>query len=462
MRQAFLVERPRHAALRALNYEPSIERLRRRRRGSSSTPLQDLVTDLGSGYASVFARVDCDRGHGVELLSQSDMFAAEPVGRVIRRDSMQHPERHEVKKWHVLVAGAGTLAPTELYGRAIVADGRLVGKYIGQDSLRIEFAEPDGDEALFAYAYLASPTGLRALRSTSYGTKILRIRRDVLSTLPVPHPGDDVQSRIAALVRRTVEQRERYFTALAAARREVENLPEMRAAHDMCAERAPRSASWSGPLTTLSAWNYASTGGALSLLNRAWRVRLRDALESNGAFNGPRFGRIECDPPHGVDFFSQRDAFLIRPAPRRIVRPSIPDRLLFVPESAILAGSHGQIGDGGLFGRVELASFGAHQAGVTQDLLRLLFRERYRATAFAYLSTRVGERLLKSTAVGTSIPSMRLDLLGELPFPDVSSDRAAAIGRHVATAEAARVAASSAEREAMRLIEHEVMPAWLA
>jgi hypothetical protein len=78
------------------------------------------------------------------------MFGAEPEGRVIRVDSMQRPERHIVKKWHVLIAGAGTLAPTELYGRAIIADERLVGKYVGQDTLRIEFAEPDGDEALFA------------------------------------------------------------------------------------------------------------------------------------------------------------------------------------------------------------------------------------------------------------------------------------------------------------------------
>src|SRR5450755_518479 len=115
MRQAFVVDVPRHSALRALNYEPAIEHLRRPRRGRTSTRLKDLVSDLGSGYASVFARLDCDRAYGVELVSQSEMFAAEPAGRVVRIDSMQHPERHVVRKWHVLVAGAGTLAPTELY-----------------------------------------------------------------------------------------------------------------------------------------------------------------------------------------------------------------------------------------------------------------------------------------------------------------------------------------------------------
>src|SRR5262249_31180654 len=149
--------------------------------------------------------------HSVELLSQSDMFAAEPRGRFIRCDSMQHPERHEVKRWQVLIAGAGTLAPTELYGRAIIADGRLAGKYVGQHSLILGFHEPGSAMSLFAYASLASPFGLRAIRATSYGTKILRIRRDVLAELPVPQPNEGIVERVAVLVRRSVEQREEYL-----------------------------------------------------------------------------------------------------------------------------------------------------------------------------------------------------------------------------------------------------------
>jgi hypothetical protein len=96
--------------------------------------------------------------------------------------------------------------------------------------------------------------------------------------------------------------------------------------------------------------------------------------------------------------------------------------MLFVPRDAVLAGSHGQLTDGGLFGKVELASFAAHDGGITQDLLRLLFLPNERACAFVFLSTAVGQRLLKSTAVGTSIPSMRLDLLGQLPYPPLGEE----------------------------------------
>jgi hypothetical protein len=462
MRQAFTVTQPRHAALRALNYDPAIERIRRPKRGRDHVRLRDLVSDLGSGYATVFARIDCDPGHGVELLSQGDMFAAEPQGRVIRRDSMQHPERHEVRRWHVLIAGAGTLAPTELYGRAIIADGRLAGKFVGQDTLIIQFEEPDADISLFTYAYLASPTGLRALRSASYGTKILRIRRDILAGLPVPRADDGVVRRIAELVRRCVEQRERYLSELQGARRVIEELPHMLTALAMCGERSRRCTSWDGRLPTLCAWNFASTGGALALLERSWSGRLRDALQVGGVFNGPRFARVECQPPHGIDFFSQRDVFLMRPALRRIARPPISDRMLFVPRDTVLAGSHGQLTDGGLFGKVELASFGAHGGGVTQDLLRLLFLPSERAAAFAFLSTLVGQRLLKSTAVGTSIPSMRLDLLEELPYPELSTKQRAAVAEQLGAAEHARINAGAAESEALRIVEQEVLPPWLA
>lgn len=461
MRQAFVVEQPRHAALRALNYEPAVERLRQRRPGRASTQLSDLVADMGSGYATVFSRLDCDRRHGVELLSQSDMFAAEPEGRVIRRDSMQHPERHFVKKWDVLVAGAGTLAPTELYGRALIADARLAGKYVGQDTLKLEFNAPQSDEALFAYAYLASPTGVRALRSTSYGTKILRIRRDVLSTLPVPHVDGHTLARVAQFVRRAVEQRERYLCELRSARSVIEGLPEMQEAWAMCAERKARIARWEGPLPSMCAWNFASTGDVLGSLRRAWSGRLADVLEPNGVFNGPRFARVECQAPHGVDFCSQRDVFLMRPLPRRIARPAIPDRMLFVPREAVLAGSHGQLTDGGIFGKVELASFGAFRGGLTQDLLRLLFKAEHRAFAFTFLSTKVGQRLLKSTAVGTSIPSMRLDLLNDLPYPHASRTQRLLVEKHLTAAETARNAGTAAESEAVRIIEEEVLPAWL-
>jgi hypothetical protein len=459
-RIAFTTDRPKATALRALNYTPEIERIRRKRK-SLSIPLSDLLSKMGPAYGTVFTRIDCAPENGVELLSQSDMFSSEPRGRVIRRDSMARPELHEIHRFDVLLAGAGTLGENELYGHTLIADGRLIGKYVGPDSMTLVFKEPGSDLAFFAYAFLASEIGVRAIRSTSYGTKILRFRNDLLGTLPVPLASEATVKRVGSLIRTCIDQREIYARQFQDARSVFYELPEMQEALAMCAKRQARAVMWEGPLKSLSAWNVASSGTALTFLRGVWRSRLGDALKDQGAFTGPRSVRIACERPHGIDFMSQRDVFLMRPIPRRIVRPAIPDRLLFVPTDAILAANKGQLSEGSLFGKVELASYAAHKCGVTEDILRLLPRDGHRTQVFTFLSTAVGQSLFKSTAVGTSIPSVRLDLLLDLPYPNLSDERRNRVEVFLSEAETARIAGTDAELEAIRIVEEEVLPSWL-
>jgi hypothetical protein len=413
---------------------------------------------MGPAYGTVFTRIDCLLEHGVELLSQSDMFAAEPRGRVIRRDSMPNPEDHEIKRFQVLVAGAGTLGDNELYGRALIADARLAGKYVGPDSMTLVFREPESDQSLFTYAYLATSVGVAAIRATSYGTKILRFREDLLSSLPVPIADPVVVYGVAVLVRRCVEQREIFLRELHAARETIERMPDMREAHAMCAARGPKRVVWAGSLPTLRAWNFASTGDALSYLRKRWTGCLADAVESEGIFKGGRLTRVPCDPPHGVNLLSQRDVFAIRPVPRRVQRPT--DSLFEVTPSMLLLASRGQMSEGAIFARIERASHMPAGAIVTEDITRIRPRDGLGEGLYAFLSTSVGQSLLRSTAYGTSIPGMRGDLLARLPLPETGSLQRAT--KHVEAATAARIAAAQAESEAISTVEEEVLPAWLA
>ena len=460
-RQAFTVESPAHRALRALNYSPEVERFRSRC-GQRSVRLGDLLTSMGRAYGTVFTRIDCDRANGVELISQSDMFAAEPAGRIIRLDSMVRPELHRVRRWQVLIAGAGTLGENELYGRSIIADARLEGRFVGPHAMVLTFDDEGGDLNLFAYAFLCSRIGVKAVRSASYGTKILGIRKDILSELPIPLPDESTVQRVARLIRRTVASRELFAQRLASARELLEALPDMQEAKALCEGTRARCLTWAGELTTLAAWNYASAGDALELLTRRWAGRVADLVVDNGIFNGPRFARIECSPPNGIDFYSQRDVFIMRPVPQRIRVPRIPERLLFVEDDMILAGSHGQLTEGGVFGRVELAAFGLAGAGLTQDILRLKPKAGCQQRLFGFLSTEVGQRLFKTTAVGTSIPSVRIDLLEKVPVPELEPSHATALSRNIDEAIAARLDASRSENEAIRIVEEEILPRWLA
>lgn len=459
--RAFVVDEPSVGALRALNYAPAVERIRRA--GSSSArPLSEIVKAFGPAYGTVFTRLDCKPEHGVELITQSDMFAAEPAGRVIRMDSMRHPERHRVTRGQVLIAGAGTLGENELYGRSILADDRLVGKFVGPHSMSLHFEDPNDDFSLFAYAWLASPTGIQALRSTSYGTKILGLRKDLLATLPVPLAPKALIAQVAGLVRTCTSGREHFLSDLRAARAATEAMPAMQAVLDMCVERRRRTVLWNGPFPSLGAWNFASSGGALGYLRDQWAGTLGEVVEADGIYNGPRFARVECQAPHGVEFMSQRDAMLIRPAPRRIVHPGFDDRQLFAREGTILVGGHGTLGEGEIFGRAVLVHGRYTRAAFTEDLLRVVPKEGHAHSLYAYLTTVVGFRLLRSTAVGTKILSMREDMLRALPVPDWPPALEARVTGLIASAFAARDEAERAEAEAIRIIEQEVLPQWLA
>jgi type I restriction enzyme S subunit len=375
---------------------------------------------------------------------------------------MARPDRHIITRWQVLISGAGTLGENELYGRSIIADSRLIGRYVGPHAMVLSFADPGSDDNLFAYAFLCSRPGIQAIRSTSFGTKILGLRKELLGELPIPASDEPTKYAVASLVRQCVSQREAYIRELNAARSVLEALPEMREAHGMSAERRAHCVTWKGDLPTLSAWTYASTGGALEYLQNKWNTRLGDVIEPNGLYNGPRFARVNCEAPHGVEFMSQRDAFLIRPAPRRIVHPGFEDRLLFARRGTVMIGGHGTLGEGEIFGKAMFVHDRFAKSAFTQDLLRLVPRSGNEELMYTFCTTLVGTRLFRSTAVGTKILSMRPDLLRQLPFPEVDKLTAKRITHHVVSAIAAREEADTAEAEAIRIIEEEVLPAWLA
>lgn len=459
-RAAFSVVKPNAGALRAINYSPFAERFRQTPAGTAPR-LRDLVLTAGASFGAVFTRIDCDVASGVELMSQVDVFAAEPACRVIRRDSMPRPENHLVRRGQVLIAAAGQMGESTLFGRCMLADARLAGKYLGPDVLSLSFRDEEHD-GKYVYAFLASRVGLQLVRSAAYGTSIPRVRQDLLLDLPVPEADAGAKARIVALINTAMHERERFAAELLAARAPIEELPEMQRAYTSCAKRTVRAGMHSPPLRTLNAWNHVSTGAALPLLSDAWSARLGDVVPAGGIFNGLRFARVDCEPPHGIELLSQRDVFLLRPVPQRAVHPGVPNRVLFAPEHSILVGGAGTLGEGEIFGRAVFVSQAMSRYAVTEHMLRIQPQPEHAALAYAFLSTLVGRRFLRSTAVGTKILSMRPDLLRALPFPQVDTATAGRVTDHLHEAMRARDAAEHAEAEAIRIVETEVIPAWLS
>lgn len=459
--KAFIVQSPQTNALRALNYAPAVERIRRA--GSTSAkPLLKIVKSFGPAYGTVFTRLDCDPEFGVELVSQGDMFAAEPRGRVIRRDSMREPHKHFIEPGQVLIAGAGTLGETELYGRSILADRRLAGKYVGPHSMTLNFNEPDDDLSLFTYAWLSSPTGVNAIRSTSYGTKILSLRADLLTSLPVPLAPASTVKRVAKLVRQCTREREEWLSEVQSARQSILDLREL-ASIKADGAKSGRTFIWKGELPSLCAWNFlAYSSDTLPRLRKSWTSTVADYLDPMEPFyHGGRLTRSPCIHPHGVDFLSQRDVFMARPVPQRIVAPHNAE-WVYARQGQLLMAADGQVTSGSLFGKVEIADAGFVGLAVTEHIMRLNPRDGMGLALAAFLSTEVGQALVRSTAVGTSIPKARSDLLLSLPAPPPDSAAANTAGAAMQRSIARRLASRRAEAEAIRIIEEEVLPQWLA
>lgn len=456
-RAAFLITRPSDRTIRALNYEPTLDRLR----GSPKVErLGKLCPAQGAAYRTAFTRVDAEPEYGIELLAQSDVFTTYPAGRQIRPDCVRRPGDHTIKRFQILIAGVGTLGETELFGRPFIADKRLAGKYMSEDVFSLDFDSPESDVALYTYAWLASSAGLRLLRSACYGTKTLKLRRDLVESLPVPMVEPKVVASVANLVREAVLARETFADRLNEAKDVLDELPECGDAAEMCAKPRARCTTWNGNLPTLRAWNYASAGEAPRYLRSKWRARLRDVLLPPGAQKGGRFTRVAVEYPHGCDLLAQRDVFMMRPIPRRVARPHIYEELR-VEGADVFIASRGQLVQGALFGSFELAANLPREAIVSEDFVRLRTTPGMAEVALAFFSTKLGRRLVQTTAYGTSIPGIRLDLLENLPFPTGPSSVLERVGELVRQSSEARRAALRSEAAAIRAIEEEVLPQWL-
>jgi hypothetical protein len=98
----------------------------------------------------------------------------------------------------------------------------------------------------------------------------------------------------------------------------------------------------------------------------------------------------------------------------------------------------------------------------SQNILRVVPRRGAELVAYAFLSTTVGYRLLQGTAVGSAYLAINNKLVPQIPFPQISESDIVGIVAHMQQALEARAASAEAEAEAIRIVEEEVLPSWLA
>jgi type I restriction enzyme S subunit len=113
-----------------------------------------------------------------------------------------------------------------------------------------------------------------------------------------------------------------------------------------------------------------------------------------------------------------------------------------------------------VFGRTVYVDSQLARYGFTQDLLRVIPKDGHEALCYAFLSSAVGFRLLRSAAVGTKLCSLRPDLVRALPVPEIDSKTLGQVREHIKAASKARSDSVLAEAEAVRIMEEEVIAPW--
>jgi hypothetical protein len=174
-----------------------------------------------------------------------------------------------------------------------------------------------------------------------------------------------------------------------------------------------------GP-TSLRAINYyPSLGkrqGRRSITLGSLPCRITDSF-------GDIFASRLCDPGYGVQLLSQVDTFAAEPTGKWVQETSMrhPEVHRLHKWQIAIAGA-GQMAEGNLFGRSIVIDGRFAGLFVASDSVILEFEDPgsdINLWTYAYLNTLTGLKTVRSCAYGTSIPRLRLDLLQEIPIPQV-------------------------------------------
>ncbi len=133
-------------------------------------------------------------GAGIPLLTSKQLFQIDPVDKkTLGRGRHLHdiPEIG-LKKNMILVTCSGTI------GKVMIIPEYMSGWGASQDALRIT---SDSDEDLaYLYAWLSSEMGQVLIKRMTYGSVVVHIDKDMLSSLPVPVIDAAKRKKIASLV----------------------------------------------------------------------------------------------------------------------------------------------------------------------------------------------------------------------------------------------------------------------
>lgn len=193
--------------MNAWNYADKFAKLRQRIMDRSYIKFSDVILPKGYRTGRSFKRVAVKAGDGIEFIGQKDLFGLRKIGKWISRVPIGSLESEIVTDNTILLAGVGTNAETEVFGRCEFVWKNFQNKIPAAEIIRINVDEEKMD-AGYLYAFLSSDYGFRFLRSTITGTKLCRFIEPLVMELPIPLPDSmSIMTNIGKMVRKAYEYR---------------------------------------------------------------------------------------------------------------------------------------------------------------------------------------------------------------------------------------------------------------
>lgn len=385
------------------------------------SPLKSLTAGHAGGIYNgpMFRRNYVESAkYGVPFISSGSMLLADLSTLPLLRKKDAQSSRLSylrLKTGTTLISCSGTI------GRMAYVRPDMADMWSSQDVLKVvpdESKIPSG----YLYAFLSSKFGVPLVVAGTYGAIIQHIEPEHIADLPVPRLGE-IEHRAHCLVDRSAVAIARYSELISEAREKVLKSIGLKDPIPLDWFSSRERFGWSESGVTsesLRAYNYDPRAGHyivhLTNIPNDPLGTLCDPTRFKGHIV---FKRVESDPEHGYRLIGQREAFHMRPEGRWISRRSVDGLGLVVPPKTVLIPSHGTLGEFELYCRAAYVTERTSSFAFSGDFYRCIplpgkIRGGY---LYAFLSTKVGFRLLRSMSTGGKQQYQHPSMLARLPIP---------------------------------------------
>ncbi|MDD5168309.1 MAG: hypothetical protein PHN75_05790 [Syntrophales bacterium] len=359
--------------------------------------------------------------YGVPFLGSTAILQADfsRLPLISKKQVARNP-RLTLQEKYSLITRSGTI------GRMAYVRPDMAGMACSEDVLRVVADEakiPPG----YLYAFLSSKFGVPLVVAGTYGAIIQHIEPEHIANLPVPRFGD-LEQQIHNLVDNAATAITEYSKLLAQARQNVLtaiDLDDPDPRHWFESRDRFGWPEYGVSSESLRSYNYdPRTRQFLDHLSRFTNDPLGELCDPKYFKGHIVFKRIESDQEHGYRLIGQREAFQMRPEGRWISRLSVAGLGLIVPPETVLIPSHGTLGEAELYCRAAYVTKRTAEYAFSGDFYRCIplpgrIRGGY---LYAFLSTKVGFRLLRSMSTGGKQQYQHPSMLFRLPIPRLAED----------------------------------------